>query len=124
MIEIKNISKTYRINKKNQVKALDDVSLKFSNKGLIFITGPSGSGKSTLLNVLGTLDKIDKGSIIVNNKNISKFKNKEIDYYRNTYIGFVFQEYNLLDNFNVKDNVELSLNLRVKKRIRKRLKKF
>lgn len=122
MIEIKNISKTYRINKKNQVKALDDVSLKFSNKGLIFITGPSGSGKSTLLNVLGTLDKIDKGSIIVNNKNISKFKNKEIDYYRNTYIGFVFQEYNLLDNFNVKDNVELSLNLRGEKKNKEKVK--
>ena len=78
---------------------------------MVFITGASGSGKSTLLNLLGLLDLPDKGEIIIDGKSLNKFKKKEVDYYRNTYVGFVFQEYNLLDNFNVEKNIEIALNL-------------
>lgn len=115
MIEFKNVSKSYRINSKNKVNALNDVSFRLPNKGMIFIIGTSGSGKTTLLNLLGMLDKPNSGDIIIDNKIICKFKQREIDYYRNTYVGFVFQEYNLLDNFNVGKNIEIALNLQKKK---------
>lgn len=64
---------------------------------------------------MGLLDKPNSGEIIIENKSISKFKQKEIDYYRNTYIGFVFQDYNLLENFNVSKNIEIALDLQKKK---------
>ena len=105
MIEFKNVSKVYKINNKNKVLALNDVSFKLPNKGMVFILGTSGSGKSTLLNLLGLLDKPNSGEIIIDGKLVHKFKQKEIDYYRNTYVGFVFQEYNLLENFNVNKNI-------------------
>ena len=91
MIEFKNISKTYKINAKNKVIALNNVSFQLPNRGMVFILGTSGSGKSTLLNLLGMLDKPNSGEIIVDGKLVHKFKQKEIDYYRNTYVGFVFQ---------------------------------
>lgn len=116
MIEIKNLYKSYKIRGNNKVEALKNITLMLPNKGMIFITGESGSGKSTLLNVLGMLDKPDQGDISVDGKNIRKFKNKEIDYYRNTYIGFIFQEYNLLDNFDVNENIEIALSLQNKKK--------
>lgn len=111
MIEIKGVSKTYSIGKNNVVLALNNISFCLPNKGMVFITGASGSGKSTLLNLLGLLDLPDKGEIIIDGKSLNKFKKKEVDYYRNTYVGFVFQEYNLLDNFNVEKNIEIALNL-------------
>ena len=116
MIEFKNVSKVYKINNKNKVLALNDVSFKLPNKGMVFIIGTSGSGKSTLLNLLGLLDKHNSGEIIIDGKLINKFKQKEIDYYRNTYVGFVFQEYNLLENFNVNKNIEIALDLQKKKK--------
>ncbi len=114
MIEIKGVSKTYSIGKNNVVLALNNISFCLPNKGMVFITGASGSGKSTLLNLLGLLDLPDKGEIIIDGKSLNKFKKKEVDYYRNTYVGFVFQEYNLLDNFNVEKNIEIALNLQKK----------
>ena len=116
MIEFKNISKTYKINAKNKVIALNNVSFQLPNRGMVFILGTSGSGKSTLLNLLGMLDKPNSGEIIVDGKLVHKFKQKEIDYYRNTYVGFVFQEYNLLENFNVNKNIEIALDLQKKKK--------
>ncbi len=111
MIELKNISKTYKAKKGTQILALDDISINFPNKGMVFITGNSGSGKSTLLNILGLLDKPSSGTFLINNKEINKLKQKETDFYRNTYIGFVFQDYNLFDNLNVYKNIELSIDL-------------
>ena len=116
MIEFKNISKTYKINAKNKVLALNNVSFQLPNRGMVFILGTSGSGKSTLLNLLGMLDKPNSGEIIIDGKLVHKFKQKEIDYYRNTYVGFVFQEYNLLENFNVNKNIEIALDLQKKKK--------
>ena len=116
MIEFKNVSRTYKISNKNKVLALKDITFKLPNKGMVFILGTSGSGKSTLLNLLGLLDKPNSGEIIVDGKLAHKFKQKEIDYYRNTYVGFVFQEYNLLENFNVNKNIEIALDLQKKKK--------
>lgn len=122
MIKLENVTKTYKMSKDNNVYALNNVSLNLPNKGLVFITGVSGSGKSTLLNVLGLLDKPNSGDIYIEGKNTKSFKTKQIDYYRNTYVGFIFQEYNLLSNLNVSKNVELALNLQHKKKAKVEVK--
>jgi ABC-type lipoprotein export system ATPase subunit/ABC-type antimicrobial peptide transport system permease subunit len=93
------------------VHALDGVSLTFPSRGLVFISGKSGSGKTTLLNVIGGLDGIDGGEIYVQDKEFSTFTAKEYDSYRNTFIGFVFQEYNLLSEFTVEYNIKIAMEL-------------
>ena len=115
MITLNNISKTYKSKSKIVTKALDNVSFSLPSKGLYFILGKSGSGKSTLLNIIGGLDKYDDGEIIIDGKNTKKFRNKDYDYYRNTYIGFIFQEFNLLEDYNVYDNIILSKKLQKSK---------
>lgn len=115
MIELKGVSKIYRTKKGIKTLALDNISFKLPNKGLFFILGKSGSGKSTLLNILGGLDKYNDGEIIVDGKSTKKFRGKDFDYYRNTYIGFVFQEFNLLDEYDVYDNIILSRKLQKEK---------
>ena len=115
MIELKNLNKIYRLKNGVTIEALNDVNIKLPKKGMIFIVGKSGSGKSTLLNIIGGLDSPTSGKIIVNNKNITNFKKEDFDSYRNTYVGFVFQEFNILNQFNVYENIELSLKLQNKK---------
>lgn len=115
MIELKKITKIYESKKKVKTIALDDVSLNFSNKGMTFILGKSGSGKSTLLNIIGTLDTKTSGDIIINNKNTNNWSKKDWDSYRNSVIGFIFQDFNLLENYTVKDNIKLSLDIQNKK---------
>ena len=115
MIELKNIYKTYKSKKGINTKALDNISLKLPDTGFVFIVGKSGSGKSTLLNIISGLDKEDSGEIIVDGKSLKRFKSKDYDYYRNKYIGFVFQEFNLINEYNVYDNILLSLKLQKKK---------
>lgn len=110
MIKIENIKKTYH-SKKTSVEALRDISLLLPNKGLVFIVGKSGSGKTTLLNILGGLDKFDSGKMICQGIDTSLFKESDWDKYRNSYVGFVFQENNLLDEYNVYDNVRLATDL-------------
>lgn len=114
MIELKNVTKVYKSKKGNSTKALNNVNLKFENKGMVFIVGKSGSGKSTLLNLLGGLDSATSGEILVNNQNINEFSASNYDAYRNTYIGFIFQEFNVLEQYNVYENIELSLKLQGK----------
>ncbi len=111
MIEIKGVNKTYRSKKSADTNALRNINLTFENKGLVFIVGKSGSGKSTLLNLLGGLDTPDKGKILIDHKDLCKMSNQELDSYRNSYVGFVFQEFNLLEEFNVFENINLSLKL-------------
>ena len=82
---------------------------------MVFILGKSGSGKSTLLNILGGLDNCDSGEIYVDSKKISNFKENDYDYYRNTYVGFIFQEFNLIEEYNVYDNISLGLKLQKEK---------
>lgn len=115
MLEVKNLYKDYRSKTGVTVHALNGISIKFRKTGLVFIVGKSGCGKSTLLNVLGGLDKPDGGEIIINGTSSLKFKPSDFDSYRNTYVGFVFQEYNLLKDFSVGANVALALELQSKR---------
>lgn len=114
MLEIKNLVKTYKAKGGVTVTALDHVSLKFPDKGMVFLLGKSGSGKSTLLNVVGGLDRPDDGEIIIKGKNSKTFSAADFDSYRNTFIGFIFQEYNILNEFNVEQNISLALQLQGK----------
>lgn len=115
MLEVKHLVKTYSPKGGVTVRALDDVSIVFPEKGMVFLLGKSGSGKSTLLNVAGGLDKADSGEIIVKGKSSNDFSALDFDSYRNTCVGFVFQEYNLLSEFSVEQNVALALELQNKK---------
>lgn len=115
MLEVKHLVKTYSPKGGVTVRALDDVSIVFPEKGMVFLLGKSGSGKSTLLNVAGGLDKADSGEIIVKGKSSNDFSASDFDSYRNTCVGFVFQEYNLLSEFSVEQNVALALELQNKK---------
>ncbi len=114
MLEIKNLSKVYKT-KQNTVYALKNINLKIEDKGMVFVLGKSGSGKSTLLNVLGGLDQFDEGEIKICGKSSNDFKQSDFDSYRNTFIGFIFQEYNVMENFTVKENIALALQLQGKK---------
>ena len=115
MIQAKNLKKIYKPKKGQHVAALNGVSLTLPDRGMVFILGKSGSGKSTLLNLLGGLDRPTSGEIIVNGEDILKSKNDRLDSYRNTYVGFIFQEYNLLPEFTVGANVALAIELQGRK---------
>lgn len=106
MIKLINVCKTYK-KKEVETKALDNVNLEFQNKGFYFVLGESGSGKTTLLNVIGGLDKIDSGEILLDDVNIKSYSNYQIDEYKNTKIGFVFQNYNLINHLTILENIVL-----------------
>ena len=108
-MQIVNLIKVYNKGKENERVALDNVSFNLPNKGLIFILGKSGSGKSTLLNLLGAIDTPTSGKIIVGSKDITLLKEKEKADYRASYCGFVFQDYNLIPELNVWNNIALNL---------------
>ena len=119
MIQLVNINKYYymgRSNKKDNPNltyhALKDINVCFGDSGMNFILGKSGSGKSTLLNIIGGIDKYDSGELIIDNVNTKDFNSKDYNTYRNTYIGFVFQEFNVLKGLSVYDNIALSLELK------------
>lgn len=114
MLELKNITKIYKSKKGVKTTALNNITLRFGNKGMVFVLGKSGSGKSTLLNIVGGLDKYNSGEIIINGKSSIKFKQHDFDAYRNTYVGFIFQEFNLLEEFSVHSNIALALQLQKK----------
>lgn len=115
MLETKELVKIYKPKKGVPVTALDKINLKFPEKGMVFLLGKSGSGKSTLLNVLGGLDKYDGGEIIIKGVSSKNFKQQHFDSYRNTYVGFIFQEYNVLDEFSVGANIALAIELQGRK---------
>lgn len=115
MLETRNLCKIYKPKKGVPVKALDDISLKFPEKGMVFLLGKSGSGKSTMLNLLGGLDKYDSGEIIIKGVSSKNFKQQYFDSYRNTYVGFIFQEYNILEEFSVGANIALAIELQGRK---------
>ena len=110
MLQIQNISKQYKTGDLVQI-ALDNVSLNFRNNEFVSILGPSGSGKTTLLNILGGLDRYDKGDLIINNVSTKRYKDRDWDSYRNHTVGFVFQSYNLIPHQTVLANVELALTI-------------
>ena len=124
MLELKHLTKIYRTKGGAETKALDDVSVSFGETGLVFLLGKSGSGKSTLLNLAGGLDEPTSGEVIVMGKSSREFSGSDFDSYRNTFIGFVFQEYNVLNEFNVEDNVSLALELQGKTREKEKVRKI
>ena len=111
MIEIKHLKKTYISKDKSKSRGLVDVSFTLPSSGFVFVLGKSGSGKSTLLNRLGTLDEPTSGEILVDGKDISCFTDEERSYYRSSYCGFVFQDYQLINELTVRENVMLSLDI-------------
>lgn len=124
MIKLENVNKYFYRHKKNQIHVINNTSLKLEEKGLVSLLGPSGCGKTTLLNTIGGLDKINSGKIYVDGKRISKRSVGKIDKIRNLNIGYIFQDYNLLDNMTVFDNVALALRingLKNKEEIKKRV---
>jgi len=104
MLELNNISKEY-----DKRLVLKDVNLSFPKNNFVCIVGPSGCGKTTLLNIIGGLDLANGGHVIYNKKEINKFSEKQLDSYRNLNIGFIFQNYNLINNLTVYENVEMPL---------------
>ena len=106
-IEFKNVCKEYKMGEVS-IKALDKTNFEIEKGELVVIVGPSGAGKTTALNILGGMDSATSGKVIIDGKDISKFKKKELTKYRREDIGFVFQFYNLVQNLTALENVELA----------------
>ena len=106
-IEFRNVNKTYKMGEL-EIKALNNTNFQIEKGELVVIVGPSGAGKTTALNILGGMDKVTSGKVIIDNKEINKLKDKELIKYRRNDIGFVFQFYNLVQNLTAKENVELA----------------
>ena len=115
MIKITSLCKVYRSKKRKKCYALNDVNLTLPDAGLVFVLGKSGSGKSTLLNLIGGLDKITSGTIEVDGNDISHISERRMCNYRNSHVGFIFQDYHLIEEMTVYDNIVFSLDLRRRK---------
>lgn len=111
MIKICNLNKVYKSKKRKKHRALKDISTVLPDAGLVFVLGKSGSGKSTLLNLIGGLDSITSGKIEVDGNDISSLSAAEYANYRNSHIGFIFQDYHLIDELTVYENIKLALDL-------------
>ncbi len=125
MIRLININKYYRTGEE-KVHAVRNLTVDFPEIGLVFILGPSGSGKSTLLNLLGGLDKPDEGEIWIEDREIKSLSKRERINYLNSYLGFVFQEYNILKDLSLKENITLPLEIQgyKKKEINEKFKQI
>ena len=109
-IEFKNVNKIYKMGEV-EIKALNKASFNVEKGELVVILGPSGAGKTTCLNILGGMDSATSGKVLVDNKDITNYSNKELIMYRRNDIGFVFQFYNLVQNLTALENVELAVQL-------------
>ena len=124
MIEIKNLNKYFNKGKKNQIHVINNVNLTLNDNGLVALLGPSGSGKTTLLNTIGGLDNVKSGNIYIDGKKITSKLTYKRDKIRNINIGYIFQDYKLIDNMSVYSNVSLvlkMLGIKDKKEIKKRV---
>ena len=111
MILIKDLTKKYRSKNRRICTALNKINLALPDTGMIFIIGKSGSGKSTLLNMIGGLDSFDSGAIIADGNDLSRFRPSDCYKYRASYASFIFQDYHLIEELTVKENVKLALEL-------------
>ena len=110
LLEVRNLKKIYTTRfGGSQVQALSNVNFSVEEGEYVAIMGESGSGKTTLLNILAALDQPTEGEVLLGGKNLSTIKEKEISIFRRNNLGFVFQDFNLLDNFSLKDNILLPL---------------
>ena len=114
VLTVEKIEKYYG-NKGNVTKTIDNISFKVDSGEFVGIMGPSGSGKTTLLNCISTIDEITTGNIIINNKDITKLKSKELDKFRQNELGFIFQDFNLIDTLTAYDNIALALTIKGEK---------
>lgn len=124
MVKLEKVNKYFNRRRKNEIHIINNTSLELEDKGLVAILGQSGSGKTTLLNAIGGLDKVNKGKIYINGKKITKRRANTVDKIRNLNIGYVFQDYKLIENMSVFDNIAISLRmlgLKNKKEIQKRV---
>ena len=111
MIRIEKLNKFYNKGKRNQIHVIDNTSLELPDKGLVALLGPSGCGKTTLLNAIGGLDKVNKGRIYIGDKKLTSKCAFKKDKLRNLQVGYIFQDYKLIDNMTVYDNVAISLKM-------------
>lgn len=110
ILEVQNIEKYYG-NKSNLTKAIDNISFNVDKGDFVGIMGASGSGKTTLLNCISTIDRVTAGHIIVNNEDITKLKGNKLNKFRREELGFIFQDFNLLDTLTCYENIALSLTI-------------
>jgi ABC-type lipoprotein export system ATPase subunit/ABC-type antimicrobial peptide transport system permease subunit len=111
LLELKNIKKSFKLNKKQEFIALENINLSFEKGEFVSIVGPSGSGKSTLLNLIAGLDFPTSGELVIGDKTSKKFKQKDWDLYRKNNVGFIFQNFNLIEHLTALENVEIVMNL-------------
>lgn len=115
ILKIKNVEKYYG-NKGNVVKAVDDISFAVNKGEFIGVMGPSGSGKTTLLNIIATIDEVSSGHIYINGQDLTEINQKNIAKFRRENLGFIFQNFNLLDTLTIHENIALALTInKVKK---------
>ena len=110
VLEVKNIEKYYG-NKSNLTKAIDNISFNVAGGEFVGIMGASGSGKTTLLNCISTIDRVTAGHIIINNQDITKLKGNKLNKFRREELGFIFQDFNLLDTLTAYENIALALTI-------------
>lgn len=111
LVQVSNLTKVYGKRNEAQVKALAGLDLTVNSGEFVVIMGASGSGKSTLLNILATLDKPTSGQVLINGQDVTTLKKNKLAQFRGRELGFVFQDFNLLENLTVKENIALPLNL-------------
>ena len=114
ILSVENIEKYYG-NKYNITKVIDNINFKVDKGEFVGIMGPSGSGKTTLLNCISTIDNVTTGSIVINGNDITKLKAKELEKFRRDELGFIFQDFNLLDTLTAYENIALALTIQGKK---------
>ncbi|EGT3616971.1 ABC transporter ATP-binding protein [Clostridium perfringens] len=114
ILSVENIEKYYG-NKDNVTKAIDNINFKVDKGEFVGIMGPSGSGKTTLLNCISTIDTVTTGNIVINGKDITKLKSKQLEKFRRDELGFIFQDFNLLDTLTAYENIALALTIQGKK---------
>ena len=110
VLEVKNIEKYYG-NKSNLTKAIDNISFTIEKGEFVGIMGASGSGKTTLLNCISTIDRVTAGKIIINNQDITRLKGNNLNKFRREELGFIFQDFNLLDTLTAYENIALALTI-------------
>ena len=111
MIRLEKVNKFFNRGKKNQIHVINDTTLELADTGLVALLGPSGSGKTTLLNAIGGLDRIDSGAIFIDGRKLTGRRAARVDELRNLNIGYIFQDYKLVDSMTVYENVAMVLKM-------------